>query len=51
MPPISLLTGGLDFSNKFIILKAAPGGGTFATPAEALERVTAAFAELTEKNS
>src|SRR6266702_5893751 len=35
MPPIGLLTGGLDFSNKFLILKDAPGGGTFATPAEA----------------
>lgn len=37
MPPISLLTGGLDFSNKFMILKEAPGGGAFATPAEALK--------------
>jgi large conductance mechanosensitive channel len=35
MPPIGLLTGGLDFSNKFLVLKDAPGGGTFATPAEA----------------
>src|SRR6266699_4103903 len=35
MPPIGLLTGGLDFSNKFLILKDASGGGTFATPAEA----------------
>ena len=35
MPPIGLLTGGLDFSNKFLILKDAPGGGIFATPAEA----------------
>lgn len=35
MPPIGLLTGGLDFSNKFLLLKAAPGGGTFATPIEA----------------
>jgi len=35
MPPIGLVTGGLDFSNKFLLLKAAPGGGTFATPAEA----------------
>jgi large conductance mechanosensitive channel protein len=25
MPPIGLLTGGLDFSNKFLILKEAPG--------------------------
>jgi large conductance mechanosensitive channel len=35
MPPISLLTGGLDFSNKFLILKNAPGSGVFHTPAEA----------------
>jgi large conductance mechanosensitive channel len=35
MPPIGLLTGGLDFSNKFLLLRDAPGGGTFATPAEA----------------
>ena len=27
MPPVGLLTGGLDFSNKFLVLKAAPGGG------------------------
>jgi large conductance mechanosensitive channel len=30
-----LLTGGLDFSNKFVILRDAPGGGVFATAAEA----------------
>jgi large conductance mechanosensitive channel len=37
MPPISLLTGGLDFSNKFVVLKAGANGATnFATPAEAL---------------
>ena len=37
MPPIGLLTGGLDFSNKFIILKAgANGAANFATPAEAV---------------
>lgn len=35
MPPIGLLTGGLDFSNKFMILKDAPVGGSFNTPAEA----------------
>jgi large conductance mechanosensitive channel len=35
MPPIGLLTGGLDFSNKFLVLKGAPGGGTFNTPADA----------------
>ena len=38
MPPISLLTGGLDFSNKFIILRAAKDGSTaFNTPADALK--------------
>ncbi len=31
MPPISLLTGGLDFSNKFVVLRAPPAGGTFTT--------------------
>jgi large conductance mechanosensitive channel len=37
MPPIGLLTGGLDFSNKFIVLKAgANGANNFATPSEAL---------------
>jgi large conductance mechanosensitive channel len=35
MPPIGLLTGGLDFSNQFLVLKAAPAGATFATPADA----------------
>jgi len=36
MPPISLLTGGLDFSNKFMILRAAKDGSTaFNTPADA----------------
>src|SRR5207249_10882227 len=28
MPPIGLITGGLDFSNKFIVLKAAKDGTT-----------------------
>jgi large conductance mechanosensitive channel len=37
MPPIGLLIGGLDFSNKFMILKDAPGGGSFTTPAEAIK--------------
>src|SRR6266404_6023795 len=37
MPPISVLTGGLDFSNKFVVLKAGTNGATnFATPAEAV---------------
>src|SRR5881398_2810748 len=36
MPPISLLTGGLDFSNKFVILRAAKDGSTaLNTPADA----------------
>jgi large conductance mechanosensitive channel len=35
MPPISMLTGGLDWSNKFMILRGAPDGATFATAAEA----------------
>src|SRR6476659_5799512 len=36
-PLIGLITGGLDFSNKFLILKDAPGGGVFATPADAIK--------------
>ena len=37
LPPIGLLTGGLDFSNKFIVLKAGADGATnFTTPAQAL---------------
>src|ERR1700692_1109473 len=36
MPPIGLLTGGLDFSNKFLILKEA-SGGPFNTPADAIK--------------
>lgn len=35
MPPLGLLTGGLDLSNQFVVLKSAPGGAAFATPAEA----------------
>jgi large conductance mechanosensitive channel len=36
MPPISLLTGGLDFSSKFVVLRAAKDGATiFNTPADA----------------
>jgi large conductance mechanosensitive channel len=36
MPPISLLTGGLDFSSKFIVLRAAKdGAAVFHTPADA----------------
>jgi large conductance mechanosensitive channel len=35
MPPIGVMTGGLDFSNQFMILKGAPDGGVFATAAEA----------------
>ena len=34
MPPISLLTGGLDFSNKLLVLRAAKDGSVaFNTPA------------------
>src|ERR1700751_6134637 len=37
MPPIGLITGGRDFSNKFIVLKAGADGMTnFSTPADAL---------------
>src|SRR5438876_22593 len=37
MPPISVLAGGLDFSNKFVVLKAGVNGArNFASPAEAL---------------
>ena len=36
MPPISVLTGGLDFSNKFLVLRAAKDGAVvFNTPADA----------------
>jgi large conductance mechanosensitive channel len=36
MPPVSLLTGGLDFSNKFVILRAAKDGSiAFNTPTDA----------------
>jgi large conductance mechanosensitive channel len=38
MPPISLLTGGLDFSNKFVVLRAAKdGSAAFNTSADALK--------------
>jgi large conductance mechanosensitive channel len=36
MPPVSLLAGGLDFSNKFIVLRAAKdGSNAFNTAADA----------------
>src|SRR5438270_10212584 len=35
MPPIGFMTGGLDFSNQFVVLKHAPGDAAFATPADA----------------
>jgi large conductance mechanosensitive channel len=36
MPPISLLTGGLNFSNKFVLLRAAKdGSAAFNTAADA----------------
>src|SRR5688572_12946582 len=37
MPPIGLLTGGLDFSNKFLVLKDAPGGAHYVTAADAVK--------------
>jgi len=38
MPPISLLTGGLDFSNKFVVLRAAKdGSAALNTPADAVK--------------
>jgi large conductance mechanosensitive channel len=37
MPPIALLTGGLDFSNKFLVLKDAPGSALYTTPADAVK--------------
>jgi large conductance mechanosensitive channel len=37
-PPISLLSGGLDFSSKFVVLRAAKDGSTaFNTPADAVK--------------
>ena len=37
LPPITLLTGGLDFTKKFIVLKAGANGVTsFTTPDQAL---------------
>ncbi|MBA3650682.1 MAG: large conductance mechanosensitive channel protein MscL [Chthoniobacterales bacterium] len=36
MPPLGLATGGLDFSNHFLVLKAGADGATnYATPAAA----------------
>ncbi len=37
MPPLGLATGGLDFSNMFMMLKQAPNGAVFATPADAVK--------------
>src|SRR5947199_2136575 len=38
MPPISLLSGGLDFSNKFVVLRAAKDQSmAFNTPADAVK--------------
>ena len=37
MPPIGWLTGGLDFSNKFVVIKEAAGGAVFASPADAVK--------------
>jgi len=37
MPPIGLLLGGVDFSEQFILLRAAEPGATYATIAAAKE--------------
>ncbi len=38
MPPIGLLTGGLDFSNKFVVLKAGKdGASSFTNVADAVK--------------
>jgi large conductance mechanosensitive channel len=38
MPPISFLTGGLDFSNKFVVLKAGKDGAdSFTNIADAVK--------------
>jgi large conductance mechanosensitive channel len=38
MPPLSVIAGGLDFTNKFIVLKAGKDGSLdFNTPAAALQ--------------
>jgi large conductance mechanosensitive channel len=41
MPPISLLTGGLDFSNKFLILRAAKDGSTAFNTSDAAAKAGA----------
>lgn len=35
MPPIAVLTGGVDFSNQFILLKDKNGSGVYSALAEA----------------
>ena len=38
MPPISVVTGGLDFSNKFVVLKAGKdGASSFTNVADAIK--------------
>src|ERR1044072_6216356 len=38
MPPISVMTGGLDFSNKFVVLKAGKDGAeSFTNIADAVK--------------
>jgi large conductance mechanosensitive channel len=32
MPPIGILTGGVDFSTRYVVLREAPAGGPFANP-------------------
>ncbi|WP_437753839.1 large conductance mechanosensitive channel protein MscL [Sorangium sp. So ce1389] len=34
MPPIGVLTGGIDFSQHYIVLKAPSGPGPYASPEE-----------------
>lgn len=37
MPLVGLLTGGLDFSNQFVVLKQGTTAGPYASPAAATE--------------
>jgi large conductance mechanosensitive channel len=31
MPPLGYLTGGLDFSDHYVVLRPGPGGGSYAS--------------------
>lgn len=44
MPVISLITGGIDFTNNFIVLRAPAGAGTLETLEEARKAGAVAFA-------